>query len=44
MLTLILSCRWWDAFDKLQASWGDEPGWEVIEATVNRDIRRPELQ
>ncbi|GAA5923506.1 hypothetical protein JCM3775_000409 [Rhodotorula graminis] len=39
-----LHAWWWDAFDKLQASWGDEPGWSVIEATVNRDIRRPELQ
>ncbi|GAA6042530.1 hypothetical protein JCM8097_004651 [Rhodosporidiobolus ruineniae] len=31
---------WWDAFADLQASWGDAPGWDVIEATVNREVRR----
>ncbi|BGP15059.1 hypothetical protein JCM10213_002797 [Rhodosporidiobolus nylandii] len=30
---------WWTAFDELQASWGDAPGWEVIEAQVNRELR-----
>ncbi|GJN89782.1 hypothetical protein Rhopal_002771-T1 [Rhodotorula paludigena] len=35
---------WWAAFEKLQASWGDAPHWDVIEATVNRELRRPDQQ
>ncbi|GAA5918513.1 hypothetical protein JCM6882_001362 [Rhodosporidiobolus microsporus] len=33
---------WWDAFDELQASWGDAPHWDVIESQVNRELRRPD--
>ncbi|GAA6004904.1 hypothetical protein JCM10207_008447 [Rhodosporidiobolus poonsookiae] len=33
---------WWDAFDELQASWGDAPNFDVIEAQVNREERRPD--
>ncbi|GAA6061250.1 hypothetical protein JCM10212_000691 [Sporobolomyces blumeae] len=32
---------WWDAFNEVQSSWGDAPGWEVIEATVNRNVAKP---
>ncbi|BGP23836.1 glycosyltransferase family 8 protein [Rhodotorula toruloides] len=34
---------WWKAFDELEASWGDAPHWNVIEATVNRELRRDDL-
>ncbi|GAA5950791.1 hypothetical protein JCM21900_002019 [Sporobolomyces salmonicolor] len=35
---------WWDTFGELQASWGDAPGWELVESTVNRELRRPDLE
>ncbi|GAA5854672.1 hypothetical protein JCM8547_004931 [Rhodosporidiobolus lusitaniae] len=31
---------WWDAFAELEASWGDAPHWDVIEAQVNRELRK----
>ncbi|BGP31191.1 hypothetical protein JCM10296v2_002955 [Rhodotorula toruloides] len=34
---------WWKAFDELEASWGDAPHWDVIAATVNRELRRDDL-
>lgn len=38
-----LAHRWWKAFDELEASWGDAPHWNVIAATVNRELRRDDL-
>ncbi|GAA5880213.1 hypothetical protein JCM1840_004881 [Sporobolomyces johnsonii] len=35
---------WWDTFDELQASWGDVPGWELVESTVNRKLQTPDLK
>jgi len=33
--------RWWDAFEEMEQQWGDTPGWELIESTVNREVKKP---
>ncbi|GAA5822068.1 hypothetical protein JCM11251_004846 [Rhodosporidiobolus azoricus] len=35
---------WWDAYEELLASWGDEPHKDLIESLVNRELKQPAKQ
>jgi lipopolysaccharide biosynthesis glycosyltransferase len=32
----VLHSWWWQAYEELEKSWGDKPGWDVVAATVVR--------